>query len=257
MMRKLRPTFMAVLLVVMIAAFLIVLNITHPNPTGRRYSSEMIDLNISSQEKGLQAEAILESDLHTMRNDSPGNRQCICTNASTPPVSSACTSCMAYIPELQINRRPDFITERYIAEVKNHGKGLYQSRRDMEELTDYVIAAQTLRLPLWIYLRTDTPIPDEFRVLIEATGGGVVSYLAVPGYVDVVGQTALVVLVLSSGALTLLFFIEQRPRHARVIAAPAPGPTPAQPIDELETFVKRSRDKAQRRIDEADSRLGN
>ncbi|MBZ0295030.1 MAG: hypothetical protein K8L99_20875 [Anaerolineae bacterium] len=255
-MHKIRLALMVALLVVMIGAFLIVLNITHPNPTGRRYSSEVIDLTLPSHQKGLQAEAILEKDLHTARNDSSGNRQCICTDADDPPIPLACTSCLAYIPELQNNRRPDFMTDRYIAEVKNHGEGLYESQRDLDELADYVIAAQTLRLPLWVYLRTNIPVPDDFRVLIEATGGGVVSYLAVPDYVDTVGQIALVVLVVSSGLFTLLAAIGIRSQRVMVIAAPPSRPAPTEPIDDLEAFIQRSREKTQRRIDEADSRLG-
>ena len=49
-------------LIVLIVSVVLILDFTASNPTGRRYSSETIDLALDFREKGLQGERILSHD---------------------------------------------------------------------------------------------------------------------------------------------------------------------------------------------------
>lgn len=173
-------------LVVLIISVILLLNFTASNPTGRRYSSETIDLALSSQEKGQQGELIVARDLGIPRNETDA-RACLCrTDQPNPP---NCNSCLVQITELSQNRRPDFITTEYMVEVKNH-QGLLYGDRDWDQINDYAIGARELSIPLWVFVRTDTEVDPQFDEVVEVSGGRVVRYLAVPGHMDRVEQVA-------------------------------------------------------------------
>ena len=252
MFHRLRSVLILVSLVLIAGSILLLLDFTAPNPTGRRFSSEMVDLRLDFAAKGLQAEHILSRDLGIPRNeDTP--RACVCRDADIPPQRIACNVCVAYVPALQLNRRPDFLTDHYLIEVKNHGDGLYQSRRDMDELGDYIIAALAMDIPLWVYLRTDLMIPDDLAQQVRSTGGDVLPYLRGPGHVDQVTQVSQVVLIGSSAALLLLLLgVRYKPQEA--VVKPV-RPQPHSPLDDLEAFALRSKEKARREIDQADGPL--
>jgi hypothetical protein len=205
----------------MLICVVLLLDFTASNPTGRRYSSETIDLSLSSAEKGRQGEDILSLDLDLPPNDTVG-RVCICTNPTSPPDPIACNSCLAYVESLQQNRRPDFITSKYIIEVKNRQELLYSGDgdRDTAEITDYAIAARALHRSLWVFVRTDTDVDSQFHDLVETTGGKIVGYLAVPGHVDKVAQAAKVGLLASVIVLVFAGACELRTRRGH---HPAPG----------------------------------
>ncbi len=106
----------------LILGFVLLMNFTAPNPTGRRYSSEVVNLSANSNEKGQQGERILEKDLNLPNNNV--TKQCICAlqfaNTSTPPPN--CTTCIHYMEvasESGLSRRPDFVTDKYFIESKN------------------------------------------------------------------------------------------------------------------------------------------
>jgi hypothetical protein len=230
--------------IVLIVSVILLLNFTANNPTGRRYSSETIDLTLSAQGKGQQAEEIVSRDLDVPRNEI-SRRACLCRTGQ--PDSQACNSCFANVRQLTQNRRPDFITSDYILEVKNH-QGLLYSGRDWDQIGDYAIAATELDIPLWIFVRTDTEVDFQFYDIVELTGGRVVKYLAVPGHIDQVGQVAKVT---AACSVIILLLLPLRRREAK------PSPEPAKPksaTEDLEDFVRRVKDKKRSEIYKEDSR---
>ncbi len=253
-MKRIRYSLLFIAIIVLAICTVLLLNFTAPNPTGRRYSSQTIDLSLNSNEKGLQGEQILAHDLGIPPNDA-SDRVCICANQETPPELIACNSCLAYVQGLQHNRRPDFITDKTIIEVKNRQELLYGSDRDTIEISDYALAANALDRSLWVYVRTDTISDERFDEIVEQTGGHVVYYLAVPGYVDQVGQAA------KSGlfiAITILLIAGTWELHVRRPAQPTPsvGSKSQSLVDDIDRFVEKTKAKANLKIDIEDERQG-
>jgi hypothetical protein len=262
-----RRALMALAALVLLVGVILLLNITAPNPTGRRYSSAMPMQSegtiASSRLAGDEAERILAKDLRLVGNNS-GKIQCICKiESSTTP--NGCHACIAYIHVISEQyRRPDFVTTHFIAESKNSVR--FPSARDVAEILDYTAAAQQLKIPLWIYIRHDTEITNTALIeKVETTGGGVVRYFTVPGYADPVDEMARY---LVSGSLLVLlvgvaleYFGARQHQTVRVPVKPVPiagAPQPKAPkfprdplgkVGDAEGFMGRMRDKAQRDLD--------
>jgi hypothetical protein len=200
-------------LVIGILSVVLVLNITAPNPTARRYSSEM-PLTMgraSASQIGLDGERILANDLHLPRNDAPDQLQCICSSLTlTDPKN--CRACIVAAPIAGVYRRPDFIGPDFIAESKNARNLLYESR-DLGEISDYSVAARALQRPLWVFTRINTNIDPEFIRIVRTTGGDVVPYFTIPGYVDPVDQIAKTVLV---GSIVVIVVTQIRGQGQRI-----------------------------------------
>src|SRR5579871_3241372 len=199
-MRLLRRLMFVVALLVSLAAIVLLLNFTASNPTGRRYSSEIVQTTGSAQVIGASGEAILAHDLRLPDNDNSDQLQCLCNDVIKPP-SSKCNTCLVSDPSIATYRIPDFVGANFIAEAKNRQNLLFSYSDQANQITDYVTAAKLLKRPLWLYTRVDTVMSPEFDALVASTGGGVVAYFATPGYVDPVDQIARTVLI---GALIVL-----------------------------------------------------
>ena len=65
---------------VIITGIVLLLNFTAPNPTGRRYSSEVVNLNLDNGAKGVEGERILAQDLNAPNNNI--EKHCICGDPS-------------------------------------------------------------------------------------------------------------------------------------------------------------------------------
>ena len=117
-----------------------------------------------------------------------------------------------------MNRRPDFITADFIIEVKNHQE-LFYSGRDADEIQAYAVAAHELGIPLWVFVRTDTPVDLRLEEIVGATGGRVVRYLRVPEQVDIVGRVAWCGLFTS---LLILFLIGRWSIRRQPTTSPSP-----------------------------------
>ncbi len=251
-----RRVTMVVALVVVVGCIILLLNFTAQNPTGRRYSSGVLALNGGSQAKGNDGERLLARDLKLPRNEDPDQLQCICNNNPNrmPPLNQ-CRICIAYSQSITQYRRPDFVTTSFIAEVKNREGMIYSQRDQLEQLSDYAIAARALGVPLWMYVRVDTNLDPEFERIIKDTGGGVVYYLRVPGWVDPVNERAKQVLPVALAVLVIFALWEygswrgpaRRPEKK-------PGPGPYRPTDGVDDFMDRSRERARRTIDQEDAR---
>lgn len=269
-MQRIRITILSTSILVMVGAIMLLLNFTAPNPTGRRYSSEMpvTSGQGNAQEIGLSGERILARDLGIPRNEEANQRLCICSITSEqPPAARDCNSCIieAALKHSSTFRRPDFVGATYIAETKNRDNLLYTMRDQVEQIEDYVIAAIALKRPLWLYTRVDTTLSPDFYILVESTGGGVVHYFSVPGWVDPIDHAARIALLMGSGGLLFgIVWPLRRIRWRRHQPAPTPMPAvkkgkdPAQKalrsVSELESFTRRTEAHKRLEIDEGDAR---
>lgn len=256
MLLIIRRAALLLALVMLIVCSVLLLNVTAPNPTGRRYSSAVVPTTGGGQFIGTTAEMILARDLGAPRNEDGTQRRCLCAG-TTPPSDSRCLSCeITNVPLLSTGnyRIPDFITPDFIAESKSRRDWLYEYTDQAEQITDYAAAALMSGRPLWVYVRVDTRLSPEFIALAEATGGGVVRYFAVEGWIDPVDRTArlggaVAVVVI---ALTIIAGVLGKPRGA-VPPPPAlrAARMPADPLD----FAARAKARVQTRIDDADARF--
>jgi hypothetical protein len=246
-----RLSFLVALIVALISIVLL-LNFTAPNPTGRRYSSASPQIDGRAQDIGLSGEQILSQDLHLPRNDDPGQRECICNNPNV--TANDCRVCIASDPSITTYRRPDFIGANFIAESKNRESLLYTYADQVDQISDYVTAAQVLKRPLWLYTRVDTRLDPEYYRLVESTGGGVIPYFTTPGYVDPVDQTARPILSFALVVIAVTGIWEIGVRRI-------PPPRPEDPLtqakrktESADDFVKAAKERARRKIDIEDTR---
>lgn len=183
-MKVIRRLILLVCLVIIVICSVLLLNVTAPNPTHRRYSSlpPLTTGQGNANQIGLSAEQILSADLRLPRNDEPEQRQCVCNEAGKVDANS-CRICLVKSANIDTYRRPDFVGERFLAESKNTRGILYDSR-DADQIADFVTAAKEAGYPLWVYTQVDTLFPADLQNLVSSTGGGVVPYFTKAGYHD-------------------------------------------------------------------------
>jgi hypothetical protein len=229
------------------AAILLLLNITAPNPTGRRYSSQMPLMTGGGMNIGLDAERILAHDLRLPNNNDPAQRQCLCHPGSSIP--SDCNLCIPVAPLQSAWRIPDFVSDRFLAESKNRANLPYDGR-EVDQIVDYAAAAISLGRPLWVYVRVNTPVAPEFDALVESTGGAVIPYFTVPGYhdtVDAVAQRLLWAgLLLTACPILTIGFFAARATPAR----PTPAQRTIRTLQHAEDFSRKTRTRLQSQLKE-------
>jgi hypothetical protein len=263
-MQSLRHLILAASFLSAIVCIILLLNFTAPNPTGRRYSSEVVpppqSVRTDSGASGREAERVLSIDLGIAHNNSSaGLQHCICSSYYQPnssPNAPGCQVCRVYTKTVSNYRVPDFVTVDYIGESKN--TRAFPPSDDQEQLRDFITMANTLNMPLWVFVRQDAQIDSAFAAVIANTGGGVVQYFTYPGYIDPVDLAAWRGL-----ALSLLIFLPVLLLPfgvRRIYWTPAPK-TPKDPLQEairksndLKDFKDRATQRARTRIDIEDSR---
>ncbi|MBZ0281543.1 MAG: hypothetical protein K8L97_12460 [Anaerolineae bacterium] len=267
-MKFLRRSIMVFALLVGVICVVLLINFTAPNPTGRRYSSEtpLTTGDAQGWEIGRDGERVLSKDLHLLTNNDPAQTQCICSTGSNRRPNQ-CKVCIAELASLANFRVPDFVAPDFMAESKNE-QGLLYYGREISQISDYALAAHLTGRHLWIYVRVDTEVADEFIRLVESTGGDVVYYFTTPGYVDPVDQTAQAGLAGAGLAFGLIGWRELRSRGSQrqpKLISPIPKPTapPKSPNDPLNRtthkidaavdFVRRAKDRQRRDIDKDSS----
>lgn len=221
-----------------VVCVVLLLNFTAENPTGRRYSSSNPLMAGDTNAIGYSGEKVLAKDLDLPRNEIA--RQCICSDNYTPP-SSECASCFVRLSSVTTYRIPDFVCSDFLAESKNRG---VWNKSDLEQITDYAEAARSLGIPLWIFVRVDSVVPQEYDDLAESTGGDVVYYfITSPDYKDRTDHLAMAGLISGTiifvGGVLLEFRARQRSRSdidRRTSAIEDAG-------DFLEETTKRAKEK--------------
>ncbi len=247
----------------------LLLNFTAPNPTGRRYSSEAVNLSEDSQQKGITGERILANDLDVPNNNTSG-KQCVCGTHINPPISK-CSICVVRSDKIASYRIPDFVTNTFIADSKNTEKLLVTHTHNYPQIMDMVVAANQKRIPLWIFVRVNTEIDREFYQIVRSTGGDIVPYFVVPGYVDLIDQAAIVGLMIFGGIFAWLLVWESlaglrlRPTTPTPVSmiprqsAPAPRPHSSlsraeKAVKSTEAFLEASEESTRKKIDVEDAR---
>ncbi len=250
----LRRLVLAAAVIGMVICVVLLLNFTAPNPTHRRYSSETVLTTEAARGDaiGAEGERILTRDLDQPNNNDRSQRLCICGTGTTHPPAE-CQVCITHVQMVLSYRIPDFVTDDYIAEVKNRVSLSVNERSIYNQLRDYAAAADNLGIPFWLFVRTNTRVPDEIDRLVEATGGDVVYYLAVPGYSDPVDRAAGRGLAACGAAAAGLLLWELRV-HRRLAALRWPrlrpmrasAKDPRAPIDDAEQLLYRVKSRADR-----------
>jgi hypothetical protein len=147
------------------------------------------------------------------------------------------------LPSLSTYRTPDFVGEGFLAESKNE-QGLFYSGREVNQIHDYVLAALLMKVRLWVYVRVDTEVSSEFNGLVASTGGGIVYYFTVPGYVDPVDAVARVVSLLSFGTILVITLgragIGRLKMPKLAVSSPNPPRPPKQPDDPARRAVRKT-----------------
>jgi len=257
-MKRIRRLILTFTLLTAAICVVLLLNITAPNPTGRRYSSQMplTTGQGSGQQIGDDAERILELDLGIPNNNAADQRVCICNSArGTPPISE-CRSCLTTIPIEGSYRRPDFMGANYIAESKNAQNLLYTQADRLDQITDYASAARALNQPLWLYIRVNTVLDSAFTSLVDSTGGGVIRYFTVSGYIDPVDQAAQRGLIAAVIVFVLVMFWGAASSQRRPTTPKSSDPMQktADKVRDTEEFARAAKDRLRKKIDIEDSR---
>lgn len=257
-MSLLRRGILLVSLAVIVVCGILLLNFTASNPTSRRYSSEIVVTTEESQIIGQSGEAVLAKDLKLPNNNDSNQKQCLCSRVFGS-TRGACNVCMVEDNQFITGtyRIPDFVSPNFIAESKNRQRLLTIYQDQVDQLSDYTLAARLLNRPLWVYVRVNTLVDSEFVELAESTGGGVVYYFAVPGYVDPVDQGARTGLLVAAPIVLLMCLWELQSRRRIIVIPlrPAPNPksrdVPKDPLrkaNDAAEFAQRTKDKTRHQI---------
>lgn len=243
-----------------IICVVLLLNITAPNPTGRRYSSETVITTGTPATIGYDGERVLARDLGVPNNNASGQLQCIC-NSQYLTTPSRCNVCTFWVPFPNASQFaiPDFVGKKLIADSKNVAK-LDWTGDVPRQIELYAATAAQYDLELWVFVRVDTEVDPRYKDLIEPTGGGIVRYFDVPGHTDPIDRTATTGLLICAPLSIVLLALEvhpawfRRPRRAAP-RLPAPvAPAPANKVEEAELFRDTLRSKARRRMDREDAK---
>ncbi len=250
-----RALFFACLLVSAVSVLLL-LNVTAPNPTGRRYASAPTVWN-NGRCDGKAAENILAQDLNLVHNEKVEKTQCVCQpNLAPNALPSICGVCSAYSSHVSPRQRahvPDFVSPHFIADAKCV-TNLTTNTNQLEAFADM---SEQLGVPFWIFVRMDTEIAPRYIAMTRASGGDVVRYFLTPGYVDPVDVLAKVGLLISLLGILALLYSAYRGRRPR--PNPSTKPTPSPPskaqkaIQEAEDFKNKRKDRLRAQLDDLDN----
>lgn len=251
-MRKLCWGMFFISLITAFVSVVLLLNITAPNPTSRRYASSDVITTGAPQAIGSNAEHVLSLDLGIPNNNDSSQRHCICNNATVP---GQCNTCMVNMSlRSSSHRLPDFVTDHYIADSKNVYKLM-----DADQIADFALAAHMLGRPLWIFVRVDSIVDASYHQLVESTGGGIVYYFPSAGYQDPVDQAAKNGLAFAGGLGFASIGMSALLRRSKpnTPQLPKPPKKPKDPFEEADDaleFIRRRKDRAQSEIDQHDHR---
>jgi hypothetical protein len=259
-MRTLRRLLIIIALTIGVGCVVLLMNITAPNPTGRRYSSEtpLTTGEGNAGEIGGDGERILGADLRLPNNNAPDQRQCVCGQASAAP--GGCNICVSHSPQIANFRIPDFVGSSFIAEAKNVQRLLTTQDRNYQQISEIAAAARAAGMPFWLYVRVDTLVDPAFVALFDGMQGGIVYYFAVPGYVDMVDSMAWIGLVLAV-LLVIVFVAWVWRAHKTDPVDETPKRRaqrdPLRKATDAEEFAQRMKARAHRRIDAPNGGNGN
>lgn len=262
-MKTFRRGIIAAGLLLSAFCILLLMNITAPNPTGRRYSSSVVP-----ESDGRAAEDVLQADLNITHNERSPITMCICDHDGHKV--NKCQTCLISSSCVINTSIPDFISKNFLIDSKNYAKS--QLRLD-QQLRNFVCAARENNLQLWLYVRKDTDVQSSLIQAVQSTGGDVVYYFTKSDYIDQTDGSARLGLVGAVAFVGLGGYLEvlalrrriKRPVRIRIAIQSPPPPSPGSPkssrpvvdptrkADDAVSFAQRMKDKTRRDMDEDDS----
>jgi hypothetical protein len=256
-----RLTFIFALIIVGICIGLLITSYTPFNPTNRRYSSRPVDTTGNSNDIGLSGEKVLSDDLGIPRNDEQTPRLVVCNTRyenSSPPEKN--TKCIYYSNEITNYRIPDFVSDDIIAESKNR-RVWY--KRDLDQIRAFTLASKELHRPLWVYVRHNTEVPEEYHEIVNTTGGRIVYYFATDGYVAPIDFNLLLMITGALGTMVVVLlwkifagffaFIRRntpKPKSSVVVPEHKTSRNAKNAVDSSEDFMRNAGDSARNTLDE-------
>lgn len=243
-------------IILALGCLLLLQNITARNPTGRRYASAMTAWTNNGACDGKAAENILARDLNLVHNEKVEKTQCVCRpNLKPDALPAICGVCSAYSQHVSPSQRahvPDFVSSYFIADAKCVAK-LPTNSSQLDAFAD--MSAQ-LGVPFWIFVRVDTEVAARYLEMTRATGGDVVRYFLVPGYIDPVDIMALAGLALAILLLVALFYTAYRRPSKPTTPHKSPLSKAESAMQETEDFKNRIKTRARIEIDIIDGKNG-
>ena len=257
--------------IVLPICLVLLLNLTAPNPTHRRYSSRMpaSGPQFTTNEIGLDGEVVLAADLHLPRNDAFDQRHCICNPSFAENRSGFATpvspSRKMWVTTAFRTSSDQLSSPRLSSPDSKNTAQLSRSADDFYQIQDYAAVATELGILLWVFVRVDSRIDPEYATFAQQTGGGVVYYFTVPGYVDPVDAVAAVGAGISGLFLLGVEMSSWAARRQWRLPAWPTRPTSGKPrnrkvkraadaTENLDSFQERSKSRARHIIDVEDSR---
>lgn len=222
-----------------------VVNITAPNPTGRRYSSQPVPFGgYTNNYIGYEGEKVLSADLRLPNNNSSGQTVCLCSSTGIP--NGRCRSCW-YSIKLGATRIPDFVSEWFIADSKNTSN-LYPERGQLEDMGTAALAKAR---PLYVFVRINTVVDSNLEQQIQSTGGGVIRYFRNQAdYQDEWDRLGQISIVVGSVVLMIVIALKALPYVRITVKMPRSADRKAQDtMDSAEDLMRQARESAQPTLD--------
>ena len=255
---QIRRTLLIGFISLMLIGLVLLLNITAPNPTHRRYSSEE-PISYAGEYQipdWRAAELILANDLRLPDNNANSEKACLCGRqpANTNTVPNECNVCIG-VPEINNYRLPDVISDDLIADSKYYRNSVL---RVDGQLQDFVAAANHLDVSLWIYVPHlpdgSIPVTSDAQMLIESTGGGVVAYFSHDAYQDLFDQIGRILLIIGGTGIVVILGWEAISYVYRQIPTEPESDNDAvddavDTVDETEDFMRRVERLSRKEID--------
>lgn len=255
-----RRGILALSIIVGSISIILLLNFTAPNPTGQRYSSEMPTYDEKTECDGNHAEAILESDLGLPANDfTEAETLCVC-KTQRDLAQTRCNTCIAVSYEVEKKVHiPDFVTDSLIIDSK-----CKENITNDHQFRSFVDAAHQLDRELWYFVRVgeETRVSPYILEQVQSTGGDIVPYFTVPGYIDPVDLRASITLTIALIVLMIMLIWEIRghlPRFTPQSTQPEPEHDAAltkaeRSTRDAEAFKQRIENRVQIQVDVEDAR---
>lgn len=256
-----RILLFSALMVIVGCAILLITAYDPSNPTHRRYSSEVVITTGKDKDIGDSGEEVLSKDLRMPINDRQSPRQVICnTRFENQPPPESNTECILYSDNIVNHRRPDFISleQGIIADSKNRK---IWNKSDIEQIREFAIAAEEFNLTLWIYVRQNTVVADDYHEVVESTGGRIIYYFQTEQpYIDpidfyllagIVGGLGIILIWATIPGITVFFIsTPQSPKSSIAISPHKSSRKAKQSFDTYDHFMRNASDNARKTLDD-------
>ena len=252
--------------IIIVCAILLFTAYDPGNPTHRRYSSEVVLTIGDPGDIGLSGEIVLSKDLGIPRNDEQKPRLVVCNKekyeeASSPPEDN--TKCIHFSKDIVNYRIPDFVTDDFMAEAKNSRGLLINQKRNYEQIKEIAKACIEKGIPLWLFVRHNTLVDNEYHEIVEETGGRILYYFSTEGYVNPTDhQLALIIagtlcflvslIILEKLAKLIMWLLPDsgKPKSSVVVPEHKSSRKARNTVDDYDQFMRSAGENARKTLDD-------